>query len=1842
MLATGVSAQTARPLTGGGGGGTTPSCNMLGPTTVAAGSRQSYSLSCTQTPIDILWTVTGGTIVSGGGSEDPSVTVVWNSDGTTSGSVFGGSSTVGESATNHVTITYSPLTVGAASSSQTLNYPDVPQPVTCAAAAGGRCSGNYQYQWQKSTDNVNFSDISGQTSGTFQPPSTGGVFYYRMKVVCSAETVYSNSVSITIYMPLAAGTLSPAVQNILYNQSPSPITLSNTSGGNLSYQYQWQESSDENSWSNLGDPTTTPTPVPSYGYTYYRVQVTSNGAVSYSNVASINYVLQVIPGTVYPSEVTTAINTHPGIISSTLPTRGGCGGNYIYQWQSSTDGTNFTDITGAASLDYTPPALQTTTWYRLKVICGGDTEYTNICHVTVNANNTDLSYVRERDILKPGITDLTSASLLTDPGDVHQSTQYMDGLGRTIQTVARQASPLQKDMVSMQQYDSLMLQPVVYLPYVSPSSDGSFKINPIGEQGSFYSGLYPSEQDFYSKTDYEPSPLSRVTAVYAPGSSWVASQRGSSANYLVNTTADSVRYWTIAYTSGSLPVSSSAYAGGTLFKSLKVNEAGHQVIAYTDQLGKLILQREQSSDNPGTAHMGWLNTYYVYDDFGNLRTVIAPKAVEWLLANGWNYGATGGATVAAELNTRYEYDQRNRIVVEKRPGSGERWLVYDARDRTVMSQDSLGRHDGFWIITKYDNLNRVDSTGKLVDPNNQSYHQGLAGVSSNYPAISGTGYTSYTRIFYDDYSWLPAGTPTLNANFSTKYVNNNNYFITAVNTGPVYAQPLVSSVMTKGAVTGAVTDIIGSSFNLYRVNFYDDRGRLLQTISTNFQAGRDTTTIQYDFTGKPLRKLLTHQDPASATPFSLALTKVNYDAGGRPTSSWMRLDNATADQMIDSTVYNELGQAKVTNVGNFLESMEYDYTVRGWLNGINRDYIAGTANHFFGMELGYDKAASVASGTVFSGLQFNGNIAGLVWKSAGDQVARKYDLSYDVNERLNEAIYKQSDPSSGWGNSKMDFSVHNLQYDANGNMLNMSQHGYKLGSPSSPIDSLTYQNVNNGYSNRLNRVYDAVNDTASMLGDFHYKSAKQQSGSDADYKYDGNGNMSADANKGITSIFYNFLGLPSAITLKGKGAIQYDYDAGGNKVRKIVWDSVSKHVYSTIYTEGFVYTNTDSFVHNPNMKDTLQFVVQAEGRARWALHHYTNGSSAYGWEYDFFEKDNQGNTRVILTQQKDTMQYMATMEAAYRAKEMALFYNIDSTSYPAASVPGGYPADATTNPNDSVARVSGTPGSHKMGPALLLKVMSGDALTLGVKSFYRSNGSPGGNNSQIPDVLNSLAQGLISVAGPGHGAMADLNNTSGSPVYAALNSFMPANETVVAGKPKAYLNWMLLDNQFNYVSGGGQSGAVQVGSPDVLNTLGQAVNISHSGYLYVWVSNETANWDVFFDNLSVEHRPGPMVEENHYYPFGLGMAAISDKAIKAGYAENKYRYNSGSELQNKEFSDGSGLELYETPLRGYDPQIGRFHQIDPLAGQDPMHSPYAYCGNNPILFFDPTGAKRMEVTPNAFVNNVIGDWSEVFEGGSGGWGSGVSAGIDGPAASNSSNSMTSWADFDNVVKKYSETQFGGEWYTLGGKGRSFDTEEDAEWSAAAESYVSGQAGDGVIAAAGLETPAVAIGKFNEKDQWYTTNEDDLQKQLQGNGAGYQAPGSGWLRLPDYISLNVSVGFPVLGPVGIGWSGSISLDRYGTIHYSPIGVAVGVGRGEASASLTANWLIQSKVPSKEQMNSFLNGHGINVGAGFIGGAAYSYTPGSGSAIGIGLFSPQVGASYNYTPEAFSFPNEYINW
>ncbi|TWF38780.1 hypothetical protein FHW36_1061, partial [Chitinophaga polysaccharea] len=252
--------------------------------------------------------------------------------------------------------------------------------------------------------------------------------------------------------------------------------------------------------------------------------------------------------------------------------------------------------------------------------------------------NTTINYVRtwEPAVATTDTAYVTAAARTVD--QVRQTTQYFDGLGRPLQTVSKAITPGGKDLVAPVIYDALGREQQKYLPYVAPgTADGKFKTDPFNAQNTFYLSQTPGEKVHYSSVDFEASPLNRVLKTYAPGASWAKNnpagvERGGNKyvenQYLVNAASDSVRIWDFA--NGQViptSVAGRVYAAGQLYKNVAIDEAGNQVVEYKDKENRMVLKKVQLSATPGTGHMGWLCTYYAYDDLGNLRFVIPPKAV---------------------------------------------------------------------------------------------------------------------------------------------------------------------------------------------------------------------------------------------------------------------------------------------------------------------------------------------------------------------------------------------------------------------------------------------------------------------------------------------------------------------------------------------------------------------------------------------------------------------------------------------------------------------------------------------------------------------------------------------------------------------------------------------------------------------------------------------------------------------------------------------------------------------------------------------------------------------------------------------------------------------------------------------------------------------------------------------------------------------------------------------------------------------------------------------------------------------------------------------------------------
>lgn len=98
---------------------------------------------------------------------------------------------------------------------------------------------------------------------------------------------------------------------------------------------------------------------------------------------------------------------------------------------------------------------------------------------------------------------------------------------------------------------------------------------------------------------------------------------------------------------------------------------------------------------------------------------------------------------------------------------------------------------------------------------------------------------------------------------------------------------------------------------------------------------------------------------------------------------------------------------------------------------------------------------------------------------------------------------------------------------------------------------------------------------------------------------------------------------------------------------------------------------------------------------------------------------------------------------------------------------------------------------------------------------------------------------------------------------------------------------------------------------------------------------------------------GTMLQENHYYPFGLVMKGLGTNAVASlkdkTSPKNNYLYN------DKELQTDFDLNWEDYGARMLDVSIPGFGTMDPHAESYYSISPYAYCGGNPISRVDPTG-----------------------------------------------------------------------------------------------------------------------------------------------------------------------------------------------------------------------------------------------------------------------------------------------
>ncbi|NGX85426.1 DUF6443 domain-containing protein, partial [Aequorivita sp. KMM 9714] len=222
------------------------------------------------------------------------------------------------------------------------------------------------------------------------------------------------------------------------------------------------------------------------------------------------------------------------------------------------------------------------------------------------------------------------------------------------QSISIRAGGNREDLVTPILYDPLGRQPKDYLPLPVANNFGAFNNNTtinqeagvISQIENYYQskfpddlpqGLLPGAQlNPYSEKRFERSPLNRVFEQAAPGYDWKLLATSDTDHtikfdYQTNSPQDYVIRFTVAFTNNNtsqptLVDQQGYYPANQLYKTVtkdenwqpgQANVNNHTTEEFKDKLGRVVLKR--------TFNDGLLDTYYVYDDFGNLTYVIPPK-----------------------------------------------------------------------------------------------------------------------------------------------------------------------------------------------------------------------------------------------------------------------------------------------------------------------------------------------------------------------------------------------------------------------------------------------------------------------------------------------------------------------------------------------------------------------------------------------------------------------------------------------------------------------------------------------------------------------------------------------------------------------------------------------------------------------------------------------------------------------------------------------------------------------------------------------------------------------------------------------------------------------------------------------------------------------------------------------------------------------------------------------------------------------------------------------------------------------------------------------------------------
>ena len=502
--------------------------------------------------------------------------------------------------------------------------------------------------------------------------------------------------------------------------------------------------------------------------------------------------------------------------------------------------------------------------------------------------------------------------------------------------------------------------------------------------------------DKYCYTETEYDMLGRVRSVSGPGEYWKSNGKKVTIRRVINTDEKDPKYAVKRYKAlNTSKVEENGYwPAGSLKGEERIDEDGHVTIVFTDIFSQKVLERRQKSPDD------FLDTYFVYNDSGQLRFILSP-----MYAHENNIG---------KYAYEYRYDDYGRCKGKHIPGCYAELYWYDADGHMVFSQNAVLNEAGRYRFMFYDDLGRkvIQGTCSRKPPKTESTAFRVKRTKES--GICGTGYTaSYIppgakleyAYYYDDYDFLNLDSFSIHQELS-----------------PQNPSLLKRAPGMKTGWTLATTD----GGRIYGVCRYTDRGWPAETTESMSGDRTLTTLTSYSFTGKPLKTLyeLRHNGEVDSTtvkcvysPYNDDLVEEEVSCGGYPFHPVFNL------------MYDRFGRPKKRTLPNNAGNIDYTYNVRGWMTQAK--------HNVYTERISYD------------GL-FNGNITATDNLYSGTLPNIHYNYHYDQLGRLKEAV---SPGEFNYGES--------TEYDDNGNIMALNRYGLTNMGRYGLVDQLQYTRFGN-------------------------------------------------------------------------------------------------------------------------------------------------------------------------------------------------------------------------------------------------------------------------------------------------------------------------------------------------------------------------------------------------------------------------------------------------------------------------------------------------------------------------------------------------------------------------------------------------------------------------------------------------------------------------------------------------------------------------------------------------------------------------------------------------------------